>query len=80
MTPSTAVVRPGYVFAGLIMTRQAALRIGIVSLAAPELKWPMKTIASGSLAAVVAFCWATAPSQSPLLAADESSRSVYLMV
>src|SRR5688572_25523126 len=62
------------------MTRQAAFRIGMVSLAAPELKWPMKTIASGSLAAVVAFCWATAPSQSPLLAADESSRSVYLMV
>src|SRR6188474_1611289 len=40
----------------------------------------MKTIASGSLAAVVAFCWATAPSQSPLLAAEESSRSVYLIV
>jgi hypothetical protein len=32
------LVRPGYVFAGLIMTRQAAFRIGMVSLAAPELK------------------------------------------
>ena len=52
----------------------------MVSFAAPELKWPMKTIASGSFAAVVAFCCATAPSQSPLLAADESSRSVYLIV
>src|SRR5688500_17692314 len=53
------------------MTRQAALRIGTVSLAAPELKWPMNTIASGSLAAVVAFCCAKAPTPSPLFAVED---------
>src|SRR5688500_9138986 len=40
----------------------------------------MKIIASGFAAAVLAFDCATAPSQSPWLAADESSRSTYLIV
>src|SRR3954467_9986441 len=37
-------------------------------------------MASGSATALLAFACSTAPSQSPLLAADESSRSKYLTV
>src|SRR5439155_9529119 len=61
------------------MTRLARFRIGIDTLAAPELKVPRYTITSGSATALLAFSASLPASQAPR-AGVASSISSYVIV
>src|SRR5687767_1876603 len=74
--PVPGLVRPAYVFDGLIITRSALLSVGIETRAAPELYGPMYTITSGSLIARLAFSLSLPASQNPR-SGDASSQSSY---